>query len=86
LALEAATLGTTIMLTVVLRQKRRFVMPVTPKTPDQSYVSVGGWVDDAEIHDVGQKGHHRFGAACNRNDCRNDWCFCQRTWWCLHRM
>ena len=66
----------TIMLTVVLRQKRRFVTPVTPKTPDQSYVPVGGWVDYAEIHDVGQKDHDGFGAACNRNDPRNDRCFC----------
>jgi hypothetical protein len=67
-------------LTVVLRQKRRFVTHC--KTQDQPYVSVRGRVDYTEIHDVGQKDHHGFGAACNRND----WCFSQCTWRRLHPM
>ena len=62
-------------------------MPVTPKTPDQSYLAVSGFgVHQAEIRNVYQKDHHSFGAACNRNDCRSHYCFCQRTWRLIHPM
>jgi hypothetical protein len=61
-------------LTVVLRQKRQFVTPITTQNPDQSYLPANGGVDYAEVYDV--KDHHGFGAAGNRIDRRNDWRFC----------
>jgi hypothetical protein len=71
---------------IKVRQNRQLVTPITIQAPDQSYVSIGDWVDYAENHNVGQKDHHGFGAACNRNDCRDDECFCQRTGWRLRAM
>jgi hypothetical protein len=74
-AREAATLAGhryQTSLTVVLRQKRRFVTPVTLKNAGSTLCVGNGSVEYAEIFDVGQKDHYWFGAACNRNDCRND--------------
>jgi hypothetical protein len=79
---EAATLADhryQTSLTVVSRQKRRFVTPVTLQNAGSTLCIDSGSVEYAEIYDVGQKDHCGFGAACNRNDGRNDWCFCQRT-------
>jgi hypothetical protein len=61
-------------LTVVLRQKRQVVTPITPKNQDRSYVPTSGGLDYAEVYDV--KDHHGFGAASNRINCRNDRRFC----------
>jgi hypothetical protein len=63
-----------LSLTLVLRQKRQFVTPITLQNQDQSYLTGNGRVDYAEAYDV--KDHHGFGAASNRVNCRNDWCFC----------
>jgi hypothetical protein len=74
---EATTLADHLYqtsLTVVLRQKRQVVTPITPKNQDRSYVSINGGVDYAEIYDV--KDHHRVGAASSRINCRNDRSFC----------
>jgi hypothetical protein len=74
---ETATLADHLgqtSLTVVLRQKRQLVTPITLQNQDQSYLPCDGGVDYAQVYDV--KDHHGFGAASNRINCRNDRRFC----------